>query len=184
MPETWHWRQQYKGKSYTRSVGEGSIVRAKNGWLVAALRTHLEPQFFGITENDNFCGIGTSVSKDDGKAWSPVQVLYHAGRMHSHLLRMPNGDIVMTYIVRQDREDGGLAAYRRGSEALVSHDNGLTWDMQRKYILDGWDYSDGDPQTPAVCGHLGSTLLDDGSILTAYGNYVAKGVCLIRWRPA
>jgi hypothetical protein len=33
-----------------------------------------------------------------------------------------------------------------------------------------------------VCGHLSSTLLADGSILTGYGNYLTGGA-LIRWRP-
>ena len=31
------------------------------------------------------------------------------------------------------------------------------------------------------CGHLCSIALDDGSILTAYGNYLAGGT-LIRWK--
>ena len=33
-----------------------------------------------------------------------------------------------------------------------------------------------------ACGHTCSTLLSDGSILTAYGHYISKGIALIRWK--
>ena len=73
----------------------------------------------------------------------------------------------------------------RGCEtnAIVSQDNGLTWDIGRKYVLDGYEFTDGVQWFNGECGHLFSTLLDDGSILTFYGNYLAKGPCLVRWRP-
>jgi hypothetical protein len=63
-------------------------------------------------------------------------VLYDAGRHHPHLLCLANGDLVMTYVVRNDIQDGKLASYRRGCEALVSRDNGLTWDVAGKYVLE------------------------------------------------
>jgi len=31
---------------------------------------------------------------------------------------------------------GRSVSYRKGCEAIISHDNGLTWDLSRKYILD------------------------------------------------
>ena len=87
----------------------------------------------------------------------------------------------MTYIVRQDIRDGRLASFRRGCEAVVSRDNGLNWDLAHKYVLDSFEFSDGVPYALA-CGHLYSVLLDDGYIITAYGNYVCKGACLIKWK--
>ncbi len=179
-PSVWRWQEQYEGKTYTRSVSEGSLVRARNGWLVAALRTDMPAKFFKY-KNDNLEGTGISISKDDGKTWSPIQLLYAAGRMHAHLLRLPNGTLVLTHIMRQDIENGRLASYRRGCGAILSRDNGQTWDMGGRYVLDEFEYSDGKRNT-TVCGHLYSTLLDDGSILTCYGNYVSKGAALIRWR--
>ena len=48
-----------------------------------------------------------------------------------------------------------------------SSDGGRTWE---------------DEVNLTVSGHLYSTVLDDGSVLTTYGNYIA-GSPLIRWRP-
>jgi hypothetical protein len=185
QPAAWRFQTEHEGKKYTRGVSEGSLVRAANGWLVAALRTDMHPRHLhdGI---DNLEGTGVSVSKDDGATWSPVKVLFEAGRMHAHLLRLPSGDLVMTVIVRIDvGEDGRMASYRRGCEAIVSHDNGLTWDLGRKYVLDDFEslgflgkWSFG------PCGHLWTELLDDGSLLTGYSRYLDKSVCLVRWRPA
>ena len=89
----------------------------------------------------------------------------------------------MTVILRQDVENGKLASYRRGYEAVISHDHDRSWDLAHKYILDSFEYSNGLPLSTAT-GHVFSTLLDDGSILTCYGHYPSRGACLIRWKPA
>jgi hypothetical protein len=180
-PKEWLWEDHYNGRTYKRATNEGSLVRAANGWLVAALRTDLPARFIQF-KNDNLEGIATSLSKDNGVTWSPIQRLYEAGRMHAHLLRLGNGDIVMTFVMRQDIENGRLASYRRGCGAIISRDNGLSWDKGYQYLLDDFEFSDGTPISPAL-GHLYSTLLGDGHMLTGYSNYVAKGVCLIRWKP-
>jgi len=180
-PSNWLWEDSYQGKTYLRGVSEGSLVRAANGWLVAALRTDMPYRFVSL-HNDNLEGIAISISKDDGATWSPLNFLYRGGRMHANLLRMADGLLVMTHIVRQDYEDTRRVSYRRGCEALVSRDHGLTWNLAEKYVLDEFEYSDGSPLSLA-CGHLSSTLVKDGSILTAYGNYLAKAAVLIRWRP-
>jgi hypothetical protein len=85
--------------------------------------------------------------------------------------------------VRDDVRDGRLASYRRGCEALISRDNGETWQTSKRYLLDEFEYFDGVKWFNGDTGHLCSTLLSDGRVLTVYGNYVAKGAGLIRWRP-
>ena len=55
--------------------------------------------------------------KDNGETWSPLNILYQGGRMHAELTRMPDGRLVMTYIVRQDYEGIRRVSYRRGCEA-------------------------------------------------------------------
>ena len=184
-PQEWRWQETYEGKTYTRGVSEGSLVRAANGWLVAALRTDMPARYLNVPHEDHAEGTGVSISQDDGRTWSPVHenTLYDAGRMHANLLRMPNGDLVMTVTVRQDVRGGKLASYQRGCEAIISHDNGLTWDLESKYILEEWQFLDRDQPHIGPCGHLYSVLLDDGAILTAHNNYLSKGISLIRWRP-
>ena len=180
-PREWTWEETFEGKTYTRGISEGSLARAANGWIVAALRTDMEARHMHL-HNDNLEGIGVSVSKDDGKTWSPVKVIFPAGKMHAHLIAMPDGRIVMTYIVRQDISEGELASYTRGCGAVTSRDNGLTWDTDHEYMLDRFELADGTRVTLS-CGHLSSALLDDGDILTCYGHYPSKGGCLIKWRP-
>ena len=181
-PEAWRWQVEYKGKKYIRSVCEGSLVRVKNGWLVASLRMDTLPQYLSFAR-DSLEGTAVSISKDDGLTWSPLQTVCDTGRHHAHLLSMPNGDIIMTLTVRIDTKGGKLASYRRGCEAIVSRDNGLTWDTDHKYILDEYEFYDGAKWFNGECGHLYSTLLDNGFILTTHNNYLSKGASLIRWQP-
>lgn len=180
-PREWTWEETFEGQTYRRGVSEGSLVRAANGWIVAALRTDMEARFFRLS-NDNLEGTGVSISRDDGRTWSPVQVLFPGGKMHAHLLVLPDGTLVLTYIVRQDIVDGRLSSYTRGCGAILSRDNGLTWDTEHEIMLDRFELADGTPHT-LPCGHLCSTLLADGVIVTSYGHYPSKGGCLIKWRP-
>lgn len=192
QPAAWKWEDTYEGKTYKRSVSEGSLVRADDGRLVAGLRTDLTGRWIPSSNeaNDNYEGIGVSASDDNGKTWTPIEIIHRAGRMHVHFVKMPNGDLVMIYVMRQDITPDGLHynSYRRGCGALVSRDNGLTWDVSREYMLHEFDFATGakvkhDGIGALACGHTCSTMLDDGSILTAYGHYVSNGIALIRWKP-
>jgi len=182
VPKEWQWEAESGGKVYRRGGGEGSLVRAANGWIVAALRTDTHPRFFPSGE-DNYNGLGVSISKDDGATWSPIRIIHQAGRHHTHLLCMPDGTLVLTFIMRMELEDGRLASYKRACCALLSYDNGLTWDTDHEYLVHSFDFADGTP-VGYSCGHVYSTLLDDGSILTCYGHLRTKGGCLVKWRPA
>lgn len=170
--------------SMAMGVSEGSLVRAANGWLVAALRTDISAQYLAYKNEDSLEGTAVSISKDDSRTWSPLRFLYHAGRHHAHLLRLASGALLMSLIVRDDIQDGKLTSYRRGCEALLSRDNGQTWDLAHKYVLDEFEFLDGTNWYNGETGHLSSVLLHDGRILTAYGKYVSKGANLIRWKPA
>lgn len=178
-PEAWRWEAEWDGASHERGVSEGSLVRAHNGWIVAALRTDNHPRFFPVPE-DNYSGIGVSISQDDGATWSPIEFVHQAGRHHAHLLAMPDGTLVMTFAMRMDIRDGRLASYQRACCALTSRDNGLTWDTEREYLVHSFDFSDGTFKGYS-CGHAYSTLLDDGAILSSYMNLPSKGACLVKW---
>lgn len=112
-----------------------------------------------------------------------------AGRLRTNLLRLPNGDLALTLIVGVNTQKGELARYGRGCEAILSYDNGLTWHVGHKYVLDEVQFYNGIDWTVATSGHLYSTLLDDGHIQTCYGKcvfnighhpYPDMGGCLIK----
>ena len=191
-PKEWKWTDSFEGVTWERSCSEGAMVRAANGWIVAALRMDMAARFIH-THYDSFMGTGVSVSKDEGKTWSPVEHVFEAGRHHADLLLLPNDDLLMVVVRRLDIRGGELASYRLGCDAVVSRDNGLTWDVDRMYIVDDWPHIH-HPDLGAVTwetadvwygcanGHQTSVSLGDGSVMTAYGHY-AYGGALIRWWP-
>jgi len=182
-PEAWRYTETHAGETYQVGASEGSLVRAANGDLVAAVRTFV-PAWFAAHPHyeDSLERTAVSISKDDGETWSPMQTVFKTGRHHPVLLRMSNGDLVMTVIRRVDFRDDRLTSCRRGCDAVVSRDNGVTWDVKHTIVIDDFPFCEGEFWINGECGHLYSTLLADGSILTGYGNYLAGGV-LVRWRP-
>ena len=180
--DEWRYEAEYQGRKVERGSSEGALVRAKDGTLVAAIRLDMHPRFWDQPNDDNLEGLAVSLSPDDGKTWSAPRKLFEAGRHHPALHRLADGTLVMTYIVRVDIEGGRLASCRRGCEAIVSRDNGATWDLAGRYVLDGYEFCQNSYWINGACGHVGSSVLADGSILTAYGNYNAKGIALVRWR--
>jgi hypothetical protein len=184
-PAQWKFTVQHDGTKWLRGVSEGSIVRAANGDLVAALRTDMRPRYFGGPNDDSLEGTAISISKDDGKTWSDVHSLFEAGRHHANLQRLPNNDLVCMLIVRDDirpgKRKGELSSYRRGCDAVFSKDNGQTWNLDRRYELDGFDYLRQDGYwVDGNVGHVCAVTLPNGQIITAYGDY-RHGATLIKW---
>lgn len=183
-PPQWKFIVEHQGKKWLRGVSEGAIVRAANGDLVAALRTDMPPRYFDQPHDDSLEGTAISISRDDGKTWSEMQILFDAGRHHANLQRLPSGDLVATLIVRDDVREGKLASHRRGCDALVSHDHGRTWGLERRYELDGFDFLRADGYwVDGMCGHVAATVLPDGHVLCAYGQYRLGASVLIKWKP-
>jgi len=149
-------------------VNEVHIVRAKNSNLVAACRTVVPARF--RLELDHYEGLGISISKDNGKSWSKVKKLYDWGRHHPSIVVMPNGDMVMTYVVRTGYMKASDDIPNFGIEAIVSRDNGQSWDLDHKYILAAWKGNRTGPNSWWASSQCTSTiLLPDGYFLTVYG---------------
>jgi len=140
---------------------------------------------------DHYSGLGVSISSDNGLTWSKLNMLYEWGRHHPSMVVLPDGDIVMSYVVRLGYTDAPDGFPRYGVEAVVSHDHGKTWDLDHRYLLSAWKgritgplrwY--GGPQSSSTA------LLPDGEILTAFGtgfrNPEAKTynmeIGLVKWR--
>jgi hypothetical protein len=176
-------------------VNEVALARAANHDLIAACRLE-HPKYYapgGQTPIDHYCGLGISISKDNGTTWSPMNILYEYGRMHPSVALLPNGDLVMTYVERcgalhEEHRLSDADGYSRwGVEAVVSHDHGASWDLSHRYILARWSGQHHAQSTSTV-------LLPDGALLTAFGSgylsqpvhapiAITHEVCLVRWRP-
>lgn len=178
-------------------ISEVNIIEAANGNLVAACRTDISTNFPGETL-DWYEGLGVSISNDGGTTWSSVNKLYDYGRHHASMLLMPNNDIVMTYAVRLGYPETVDGYPQFGIEAVVSHDNGETWDLDHRYVLDTWTGNRLRTESNfwwSGVFNTSSVLLPDGSILTAFGtdyreqtgagNLPApRDVGLVEWRLA
>jgi hypothetical protein len=183
-PPQWKFTAEHRGKTWLRGVSEGAIVRAANGDLVAALRSDMPPRYFDGPHDDSLEGTAISISHDDGESWSAMQILFDAGRHHANLQRLPGGDLVCTLVVRDDIRDGRLASHRRGCDALISHDHGRTWGLDHRYELDGFEFLRPDGYwVDGQCGHVAAVVLEDGQILSAYGQYRLGATVLIKWKP-
>ena len=190
-----------EGKTWSREIdvpqwkGANEIVlcRAKNGDLVAACRTDNAKEFLGRAD-DQFSGLATSVSSDNGKTWSELNRLYHWGRHHPHMVTMPDGDVVLTYVVRNGYLPDKNGLCRFGIEAVVSKDHGKTWDLDHKYILaSNSSVMKGDRQNWGSPQSTSNVLLPDGDLLTVFGTGVRNvpsqtlwkmDVVLVKWRPS
>ncbi|MBI5094934.1 MAG: exo-alpha-sialidase [Candidatus Hydrogenedentes bacterium] len=175
-----------------KDVNEVTLVRAKNGDLVAACRTDIPAHFKGETI-DHLEGLGASISKDDGHTWSELNRIYDWGRHHPSMVVAPNGDIVMTYVVRKGYVDTADGMVQFGIEAIVSHDNGANWDLDHRYILHTWPGNHKGPDAWTASSQATSTVLfTDGTILTAFGTGyriqsaptggAPRDVGLVQWR--
>jgi hypothetical protein len=155
-------------------VNEVALVRAGNGDMIAACRTDISAK--GKTLN-HCSGLGVSISKDHGRIWSDLNVLYQWGRHHPSMVLLPDGRIVMSYVVRlgYTRTPNGFPQF--GIEAVVSYDDGQTWDLDHRYLLHTWvgnrkgsnESAPGPQEWWAGSQSTSSVLLQDGSILTAFG---------------
>ena len=192
MSPNWEYTETYKGTTYDRGVSEGAVIRAANGDLVAALRTDMPARFFVDPGgyDDSLEGTGVSISHDDGRTWSPVKTLFTAGRHHAALRRLPNGNLIMTMIVRDDVRSGDgykgtpLSSPMRGMDAVISRDNGVSWNLDNRITLDEFEYYDPNKWYNGMTGHLGVTVLDDGSMLACYGKYTTGNPVMVKWNPA
>lgn len=184
-------------------VNEVCPIRAADGDIVATCRTD-PPEALKPHQFDHYEGFGISISRDNGYTWSEVQQLFDWGRHHASLVLLPCRSIVATYVVRLGYPDTVDGFPRFGIEAVVSRDNGQTWDMDRRYVLAEWTGNKKGSPSPEgklrsggwhASPHTTSSLvLPDDSILTAYGTgyrqqddafgpglYGPRDVGLVRW---
>jgi hypothetical protein len=178
-------------------TSETTLLRAGNGDIIAATRTNGKafiptptPPHDGNRwgeQYDYFGGLGIHISQDDGRTWSPLNKLFDYGRHHPSLVLLPNNDLLLTYVVRLGYEDlpDGLPQY--GIEAVVSRDNGKTWDLKNRYVIDKWKgVWRAKPELQLMAPATTATVaLPDGNLITSFNTGTTAGqrhLKLVRWR--
>ena len=175
-----------------KGFNEAQMIRAKNGDLVCCLRSDIHKRYKN-RNLDHFGGMGVSISKNNGETWSNINLIYDWGRHHQSLVLMPNGNIVMTYVVRAGYPPAANGYTMFGIEAIVSHDHGQTWDLDRTYVLYEWvGHLVGDRYWMASPQITSTALLPDGDLITIFGSgeremgYEGdpRRIGVVRWRLA
>ncbi|MEI6466012.1 MAG: sialidase family protein [Verrucomicrobiota bacterium] len=158
---TWQWLAEIPVRKGDKagSYHELHAVEAANGTVIAQIRNHNDPDRGWTLQTE---------SKDGGRSWSePRPVCYG---FPSHLLRLRDGHLVMSY------------GYRKppyGNRARVSADNGKTWGDEMVISADGRDGDLGYPSTVELA---------DGMLLTVWYESMAKPKLAVlrqaKWRLA
>ena len=128
------------GDKVASAYHELHAVEAADGTLIAQIRNHNEANKGETLQTE---------SKDGGKTWSEPHSIGVWG-LPSHLLRLRDGRLVMTY---------GHRRKPYGNQARISSDNGQTW--SEAMILSG-DGIGGD------LGYPSTVELADGTLLSVW----------------
>ena len=123
-----------------QDVNETALLDLPDGSLLAAMRS--------VTT----AHLSTTISKDAGRTWSAPVLLTKDMEHPADLIRLKNGDVLLSY---------GLRNAPFGVAAVLSHDGGKTWDIAHKNLLS-------DDTGNIDCGYPSSVQLPDGSIVTMY----------------
>ncbi len=140
---TWQWLADIptrQGDSAVRGYHELHAIEAADGTLIAQIRNHNDASKGETLQSE---------SKDGGKTWSEPHSIGVWG-LPSHLLRLRDGRLVMTY---------GHRRKPYGNQARISSDNGQTWG--EAMILSG-DGIGGD------LGYPSTVELPDGTLLSVW----------------
>ena len=137
---------------------EPHVVELDNGRLIGIIRAQGPEVAYHFT-------MYQSISDDGGRTWSDMVPLGVCGSP-PHLIKHSSGALVLVY---------GRRAEPFGERALVSRDNGETWEDD--YIIS--------ETTPCDLGYPCSVELSDGSILTVYYQQYEKegfpSILCTRW---
>ena len=98
-------------------------------------------------------------STDGGRTWSEPQDVTGPMEIPADLVHLADGRVLMTY---------GYRNAPFGVRAVVSRDEGETWDHDNTVVLVN-------DSMRIDCGYPSSAQMDDGSILTAYYAYESSG---------
>ena len=113
-------------------------------------------------------------SEDDGMTWSPLRDFGDYGSHYPRVLRLRDGRLLMTYTQRS-------TFYPLGLRAILSYDDGETWNWERdRIVIEGFT-----PWGRESGGGFGNTMQwHDGTLLSCYSYRNAASeyrVEVVRW---
>ena len=159
------------------SFGEIALLRLDDGRLLAALRHSLPPHLGGDmnggARGHGFADTVLTESSDNGATWSVPRPLTGIGEVHVDLLQLADGRLLATYVNYH---------LPFGACAIVSEDEGATWDADHPFQLSCSAFGPSNNGWPVTLQFPG------GSLLTSYAAnaYPDEGpptmVCeVVRW---
>ena len=140
---TWQWLAEIPARpddDATRSYHELHGVEAADGTIIAHIRNE-----YGANDGETL----QAESKDGGKTWTVPHSIGVWG-LPSHLLRLRDGRLLMTYGHRREPF---------GNQARVSDDGGHSWSEPMPLSVDG---------TTGDLGYPSTVELGDGTLLTVW----------------
>jgi hypothetical protein len=184
----WLWKSRDSGRTWDRNVPEVKIedyngkpyenanafftedftYLTKSGKLLHWIRCGPPSPIYPLNDgraqpngglaNDNFDRTVLCESTDDGKSWGNYRNFGDYGVLYPRALRLRDGRLLLTYTQR------GIF-YPIGLRAILSYDDGETWDFQNdQIVIEGktpWGQHSG--------GGFGNTVqLKDHSLVTCY----------------
>ena len=176
---------RYQGKEYDNEdcfFTEDFTYRTRKGkllhWIRCGPPSPMHPMNDGrpvAQGDDSMDRTMMCTSSDGGLTWSDVRDFGEYGRMYPRVLRLREGRLLLTYTQRN-------LVYPIGLRALLSHDDGETWDQEHdQIVIEGktpWGGQQG--------GGFGNTLeLKDGTLLSCYSYRGADKetyIEVVRWR--
>ncbi|MBL9214009.1 MAG: exo-alpha-sialidase [Opitutaceae bacterium] len=139
-----------------RTWGDASVI-ARDHNEVCAIRLADGRLMAAIRHSDRGGRLDATFSSDGGRTWSPPAPLTRNRQHPADLLALRNGDILLSY---------GERNKPYGVQAVVSRDQGATWDFGHRYLL----AADGDH---GDLGYAVTVERADGKLVTIY--YVVYG---------
>ena len=176
---------RYKGKVYDNEdcfFAEDFTYRTKKGkllhWIRCGPPSPMHPMDDGRPVpmgDDSMDRTMWCTLSDGGRTWSDIRDFGEYGRMYPRVLRLRDGRLLLTYTQRN-------LVYPIGLRAVLSHDDGDTWDLTHdQLVLEGKT-----PWGTAQGGGFGNTLeLKDGTLVSCSSYRGADNqtrIEVIRWR--
>ncbi len=128
---------------------EPHAIEISDGTLICHIRAQKSGKYFTIYQSESY---------DGGRTWStPMKLLDDLGGAPSHILKCKDGTLIATYAYR-------TAPY--GIRAMVSDDEGETWQIDLDICENGVSFDIGYPSTVELA---------DGTFITVFYAHTEEG---------